>query len=241
MIRPGWERLEKSGSMPGKNPMKTGSAHGLIIVLTVAALPACRVQHGISPGHKNLSEYLSLASEDVRLLRDPDSKGIYEHAQHRNFGGFDLFTEMDSYSGTPRLYVARDGVMLAVIDPNPGTVEVYGKRIPPFEPYARAIVKFPTHVIYRGDSFTVEDHGWDGPDLVYENVSDTEGSAAYRPGGRVLYSHAEQACTQAFPALESVACCIDGDGKRTAWVFNVSRGWSAVAAESRAAKSCGIP
>jgi hypothetical protein len=217
--------------------LKKGFARSVMAILIATLSSACgRAEYRELKG--GLGAYLNLPEDVVMWLREPEGTSVFDSAVHQRIGEFDVFTQVDTFSAPRRLYVASNGKLLAVLDPEPGSAEIYDGRSPPFELMARVSAKFPDYLIYRGDGLSIEDHAWDGPDLIYSNQSMEFGLRSYQPGGKVHYPKISSRCQQADPDLESVACCSDPDGKKEAWVFNALGGWRILPEDSKVGILC---
>ncbi len=211
-----------------------------IFAITALGIVAGCVSKGRSAAEESsLSEYLRLSEEDRSWLRGLGERGVYERAESTRLGGFDIFTESDGFRGKRKLYVARDGAILAIIDSDPGTAEIYDGRTLPFEFMARVSANLSSRQItYRGDGITVEDRGWNGPDLIYANQSGRAQEWSYVEGGEVRFPSIRSNCVQALPKIERIACCPGQDAQWEAWSFQLTEGWRKADEETPAARTC---
>lgn len=219
--------------------MWTPSVAAAFAVVALGMGSGCASNDGSVTQESSLSDYLSLSQEDKNWLRVPGDRGVYERAQHTRLGDFDIFTESDEFRGKRKLYVARDGAILAIIDSDPGTAEIYDGRTLPFEFMARISANLSSQqIIYRGDGVTVEDRGWNGPDLIYANQSGRAQEWSYIEGGEVSFPGIRSSCVQALPQLERIACCPGQDAQWEAWSFQLTEGWRKTDEETLAARTC---
>lgn len=199
-------------------------------LVVLACLPfficGCNSRDSESSNYNNLAEYLGLKREEVNLLRNPEEKGVLEHAQHVNFSGFDLFSSKNPSNLDQRIYIARDGKLLAILSPTPGVAEIYVEGRAPMAESSRVLLDYPNYITYAGNGFTVRDAGFDGPELIFENMSAEGLPMLYRMGGSVqIPVLPAEDCRRPMAGVPEVLCCRGKNGEETAFEHRIEAGW----------------
>lgn len=128
------------------------------------------------------------------------------------------FVDMNGYriiyiDGQDGILIARNRQVIAKIEKTKSTIykNLLGAPSLGFE----AATVGPNYITYKGDKLTVEDFGYDGPDVIYET-------------GEALNAKSfinNNSCKKLLTAAAGVACCVDVNGTLVGYKFSIETGW----------------